>query len=92
MYIAIYIAAISFWAIGLTAYDKYAARKGLWRVKERTLLLVSLIGGSVAMLAAMRFIRHKTKRAKFMVGLPVMIGLQVAAVLFVFWWLEGGVL
>ncbi len=46
-----YFAVISLWAIGLTLYDKRAAHKGSWRVKERTLLLVALFGGSVAMLA-----------------------------------------
>lgn len=51
-----------------------------------------MIGGSVAMLAAMRIVRHKTKHAKFMVGIPVIIILQIAAVLFIWWRLKGGVL
>jgi uncharacterized membrane protein YsdA (DUF1294 family) len=74
---------VSLWAIGLTVYDKRAAHHGSWRVRERALLFVSLIGGSVAMIAAMCIIRRKTQCAKFMVGIPVIIILQVSAALFV---------
>ena len=92
LYIGIYLSAVSVWAIGLTMYDKRAAKSGLWRVKERTLLFASMIGGSVAMFLTMRVIRHKTKHAKFMIGIPVIIILQIAAVLFVWWRLKGGTL
>lgn len=85
-YMAVYISIISLVAASLTIHDKRAAGKGAWRVKERTLLLVSLLGGSVAMLATMRGIRHKTKHAKFMVGIPVIIVLQIAAVALFIWW------
>ena len=81
---------VSLWAIGLTIYDKRAARKGAWRIKERTLLLVAAIGGSVAMILTMRIIRHKTQHAKFMVGIPVIIILQIAVFVFVWWRLNGG--
>jgi uncharacterized membrane protein YsdA (DUF1294 family) len=79
-YIAIYLAAISLLAIILTTHDKRAARQHKWRVRESTLLLVSVLGGSVAMLTTMLLIRHKTKHAKFMVGLPMIIALQIAVV------------
>ena len=84
-YIAAYLAAISLLAIALTLYDKNAAKQRKWRVRECTLLLVSALGGSAAMLLTMRVIRHKTKHAKFMVGIPVIIALQIAAVVVLFW-------
>lgn len=90
IYLGGYAAIISLVAIFLTLYDKHAARKGTWRVKERTLLLVSALGGSVAMLATMRKVHHKTKHAKFMVGIPVIIVLQIAVVAFVYWQMKGG--
>jgi uncharacterized membrane protein YsdA (DUF1294 family) len=89
-YIAAYFIGVSLWAAGLTIYDKRAARKGLWRVKERTLLLVAAIGGSVAMIATMRLIRHKTQHAKFTVGISVIIALQLAVAVFVWWRWSGG--
>lgn len=72
-----YLFGINLLAGGLTLYDKWAAQKNSWRVKERTLLLVSALGGSLATLLLMRFIRHKTRRPKFMVGLPLIIALQI---------------
>lgn len=89
--ITIYFIAVSLWAVGLTLYDKRAARRGLWRVEERTLLLVAAIGGSVAMLAVMRIIRHKTRHAKFTIGIPVIIVLQIVVAVFVMWRLKGGI-
>jgi len=77
-----YLAAISLIAIIATVLDKRAAKKQQWRIKEITLICISILGGSVAMLLTMRLIRHKTKHAKFMVGLPVIILLQAIAI----WW------
>jgi uncharacterized membrane protein YsdA (DUF1294 family) len=87
-----YFAAVSLVAIFATIIDKRAAKRGSNRISERSLILVSVFGGSVAMLLIMRLIRHKTKHAKFMVGIPVIIVLQIAAALFVLWRLKGGVL
>jgi len=70
--------------VGLVIYDKWAAKRGAWRIKERTLLLVALLGGSLAMLVAMRLAHHKTRHAKFMLGLPAIIVLQSA---FIGWFL-----
>jgi len=81
IYITAYIAFISLLAVIITAHDKSAARRHKWRMRESTLLLVAALGGSVAMLMTMLLIRHKTKHAKFMVGLPVIIALQIAAVI-----------
>jgi len=86
IYIGAYIAIVSIIAIIMTVHDKSAAQRGSRRVSERALLFVSVIGGSVAMLAIMRIIRHKTKHMKFMVGIPVIIILQIAAVFFVWRW------
>jgi len=91
LYISIYLVAVSLLAAIMTAADKRAARRGLRRRRERTLLFVAVIGGSVAMWMTMRLIRHKTQHAAFMVGIPVMVILQIAAVLFVWWQRKGGV-
>ena len=81
-----YLILIQLVAIFLTLRDKSSAKSNKWRIKESTLLLVSLLGGSVTMLCVMRMIRHKTQTAKFMIGIPVIIVLQVAAIVAV-WFL-----
>ncbi len=77
----IYVAAISIIAIIVTCYDKIAATKRpKHRTPEATLLFISMLGGSVAMYITMQLIRHKTKHMKFMIGIPVIILVQAAAI------------
>ena len=73
---------ISVVAFAVTIYDKWAAEKRPQeRTRESTLLLLSALGGASAMLLTMLGIRHKTKHLKFMIGIPVIIVLQIAAVI-----------
>ena len=75
----IYFAVISLISIIVCCYDKIAAKKlPKHRTRESTLLWLSAIGGSVAMLLTMLTIRHKTKHMEFMIGIPVIIVLQAA--------------
>ena len=76
-----YLAIISLVSVIVCCYDKIAAKKFTkHRTRESTLLLLSALGGSVAMLLTMYAIRHKTKHAKFMVGIPLIIIAQIAIV------------
>ena len=78
----IYLAVISLVAVIVTCYDKIAAvKRPKHRTPEATLLLISLLSGSVAMYVTMRVIRHKTKHMKFMIGIPVIMLLQIAAII-----------
>ena len=54
-------------AFSLYALDKDRAKRGKWRIKERTLLLVSLAGGMIGGLCGMYLCRHKTKHRYFAV-------------------------
>ena len=75
-----YIAIMSLISIIVCIYDKIAAKHNpKHRTREATLLLLSALGGSVAMLITMLLIRHKTKHLKFMIGVPLIIALQAAA-------------
>ena len=83
-----YLGLISLISVVVCCYDKIAAKRlPRHRTREATLLLLSALGGSVAMLVTMKIIRHKTKHVKFMLGIPVIILLQAAgltAVYFLF--------
>ena len=82
-----YLAVISLVSVVVCIYDKIAAKRNpRHRTRESTLLLLSALGGSVAMFLTMQLIRHKTKHAKFMVGIPVIILLQ-AAIAVAVWYL-----
>ena len=80
----IYLAAISLISVIVCVYDKIAAKHmQRHRTRESTLLLLSALGGSVAMYATMQIIRHKTKHAKFMIGIPIIIIVQAVAAYFI---------
>ena len=74
-----YLALISVLSAAVTVWDKACAKRGGRRVPERTLLLLAALGGSAAMYAVMRLIRHKTRHKKFMLGIPAIFILQAAA-------------
>lgn len=76
-FLVIYLIVISITAVIVTVYDKLSAIAGWWRVSEKTLLMISAFGGSAAMYLTMLIIRHKTKKPKFMVTIPVIITLQI---------------
>ncbi|MBR6408045.1 MAG: DUF1294 domain-containing protein [Clostridia bacterium] len=70
------LAIISIISVVVTVSDKLRAKKHKRRVPENTLLLLSVLGGSAAMLITMLTIRHKTKKLKFMAGIPAIMILQ----------------
>lgn len=77
-YIQLYGIAISAVAVIATVYDKWAARHNKRRIAERTLFSIAAVGGALAMYAAMKLVRHKTKHKRFMIGLPLITAVQVA--------------
>ena len=76
-YLYIYLLIINLTAFVTYLADKRKAVKDRWRVKESTLLILAAIGGSAGALLAMLMVRHKTKKAKFMISVPVMLMLQI---------------
>lgn len=60
--------------------DKQRARKDKWRIPEKQLFLVALVGGSVGSILGMYTFRHKTKHKSFVFGMPSILFLQVTAV------------
>ena len=73
-----YFLIINLISIIITIVDKRKAEKHKWRIKESTLLIYSLLGGSVSMFITMRIIHHKTKTKKFMIGIPAIFVGQLA--------------
>ena len=71
-YLMYYLIVINIAAWLMYGLDKWKAKSGAWRISERALLLVALAGGSVGALAGMMLFRHKTRKAKFVIGVPVM--------------------
>ena len=82
-----YLALISLISIIVCIYDKKISKKNKveLRIPEKTLLILSALGGSVAMFITMLLIRHKTKHVKFMLGIPLIMVVQAAAIFALFY-------
>lgn len=80
--LAVYIAIVSVISIIVCFYDKKISKlnRVSLRTPEKWLLILSALGGSVAMFITMLLIRHKTKHFKFMVGIPVIILIQAITI------------
>ena len=68
------INVIGFFAMGI---DKLRAKKEVWRISEKTLFLLALLGGSIGTNVGMYVFRHKTRHWYFVVGMPLILVVQV---------------
>lgn len=77
-----YLAIINAVAIAAYGWDKLCAIRKWWRVPELTLLGIAAIGGSIGALVAMKLFHHKTLHLKFKYGVPLILALQVAGLVY----------
>ncbi len=71
-----YLILINIIGFILILVDKIKACKNKWRIKENTLLFISIIGGSIGELISMLIFHHKTKKNKFIIFIPLLIIIQ----------------
>ena len=83
---ALWVLLMSVLSFSLFGQDKRRARRGQWRIPERTLFLTALLGGSPGAILGMRLFHHKTLHKRFRYGLPLILALQ--AVLAALWYLR----
>ena len=81
-WLIVWLAIANLTAFCLFGLDKRKAKRKakrpqVWRIRERTLFLWALAGGSVGAIAGMRVFRHKTRKARFAVGLPLILCAQI---------------
>lgn len=81
-YILIYLIIINLTGFIAMAIDKRRAKKGEWRIKEYTLLMITLLGGGIGTIAGMYTFRHKTKKLKFVIGFPTILIIEVFLVIY----------
>ncbi len=72
--------AASFLAFGI---DKRKAKKGCWRIPEKTLLLMGAVGG-IGQLAGMKLFRHKTQKWYFNVTGYLFTVMQIGWIVLLF--------
>ena len=79
-----YLAIMTIIGFAIMGADKKKAKDNAWRIRESTLFLISLIGGSIGTLVGMYVFRHKTKHWYFVVGMPLILILHIAAAVLIY--------
>lgn len=82
-YAVAYIVIVNIVAFCLYGIDKNAAIRQKQRIPNRVLLLMAVIGGSLGALAGMYTFRHKTQKWYYTVTVPLLLVIQIAAVVLV---------
>ncbi len=81
--IIIYFIAINLFGFFIMWLDKRKARKGKWRIPEKTLFIITALGGGIGTIAGMYVFRHKTQKIAFVIGFPFITILEI--LLAVYW-------
>lgn len=76
-YLMIYLIIMNIVGAAVMAIDKRKAKKQLWRIPEKTLFLVSLLGGSLGTWIGMYRFHHKTKHWYFVLGMPLIFVVHI---------------
>lgn len=82
-YVVYYLLVVNVAAFLIYGFDKRRAIEEKWRIPERVLLGVVAIGGSIGSLLGMRTFHHKIRKQKFVVGVPTILIMQIAAIYYV---------
>ena len=79
----LYLLLINIITFALYAIDKLNAKTDSWRISERMLIIFSAVGGSVGALLGMYICRHKTRKNKFKIGVPVLLIIQIILIIYI---------
>lgn len=82
-YLGIYLLAINFIGFLLVGIDKHKAKKKKWRIPEKNFFILGLFGGALGIYGGMQYFRHKTQHRLFVYGIPMVILLNFAVIVFV---------
>lgn len=75
--LSFYLLIINAVGVVIMLTDKRRAQKKLWRVPEATLFTIAILGGSIGVLLGMRLFRHKTRKPRFYIGIPLLLASQL---------------
>lgn len=64
--------------------DKYKAKRGKWRIPEKTLFIITALGGGIGTTIGMYTFRHKTQKLNFIIGFPFITILEIVTIIYFF--------
>ena len=80
--ILLYLLVINIFGFFIMWLDKRKAKKGSWRIPEKTLFIVTALGGGIGTIAGMYTCRHKTQKLNFVIGFPFITILEIIAIVY----------
>lgn len=80
--VTIYLVTINLIGLLIMYIDKRKAKYGRWRIPEKTLLLVAMLGGSIGTITGMYIFRHKTQKLKFTLGFPTILISEIVIIIY----------
>lgn len=80
--IILYFIAMNLFGFFIMWLDKRKARKGSWRIPEKTLFVVTALGGGIGTIIGMYTFRHKTQKLNFVIGFPFITILEIIAIIY----------
>lgn len=85
-FVGSYLLILNMIGFVMMGIDKRKAIKGAFRIPEATLFIVALIGGSVGSICGMYAFRHKTRKWRFVYGMPLIFIVQIALLFLLFFY------
>lgn len=82
LWIVSFVVIVNLLGFIIMGIDKSRAKKHSWRISEFTLFFIALIGGSLGSLIGMYTFRHKTRHKVFTWGMPAILIIQIALILY----------
>lgn len=80
--IILYFIIINLFGFFIMWIDKQKAKKGAWRIPEKTLFIITALGGGVGTIAGMYTFRHKTQKIAFVIGFPFITVLEIITIIY----------
>lgn len=83
-FLFVYFILINIIAFVVYGYDKWMAQKGKRRISEKTLLGLAGVGGSLGAFCGMLFFRHKIRKIKFYLGIPIIFLIHIGMIIYIY--------
>ena len=80
--IIIYLIIINIIGFLVMYIDKQKAKKGKWRIPEKTIFIITVLGGGIGTISGLYAFRHKTQKLHFTIGLPTITILEIIGVIY----------
>ena len=80
--IILYFICINIFGFFIMWLDKRKAKKGAWRIPEKTIFIITVLGGGIGTISGMYTFRHKTQKLHFTIGLPAITILEIIGLIY----------